>query len=164
MNKARIVIAAIIAVPILGFLTIWGGSVIHSAILTHRVGYIFETAIAENPQVQNRVGAEGNLNVLSYSGTYARVYREWANQEGTIVGGAVFLFSKTDNIWQVTGQLATWSDTGNASDIIWPFFYRSVEGRIAFLFIFILTTILMLKSIGLYLLISRRKQLSYELH
>ena len=153
MRNTQRIIIAMIAVPILGVTAFWAGSMIHAEILTARHGYVFEILITENPEIRNSVG-DGDLKVLSYSNTSARIYRIWEVQEGHDYsrdvgdrhGGAIFYFSREGGMWQLTGQGTTWSNVGSADGIIWPYFYHSVEGGILFfalMVVFIATIILL---------------------
>ena len=157
MHKSQKAITLIVLLPLLGFLIIWGSSMIYSEILTRQFGYIFEAVIVENLDILNRVGYPVELRVLNYSDTSSRIYNVWINidgyithiKEGSRIGGAIFEFTKIDDTWQLAGQGTTWSAVGSANGIIWPFFYHSVEGRAIFGFFTFITLIVVLIIIGM---------------
>jgi len=153
MKKRFVITMAIITAPILLFVIIWGGAMLHTTILTHRYGHIFEAVIMENPETRERVGDAGNLRILSYSATSARIYNVWLNWEGSGInhieiggrhGGAIFEFQMRYGEWQFASQGTTWSEVGSADGIVWPYFYHSVEGRMVFGLVAIVTTIILL--------------------
>lgn len=130
MNKSRKIIRTIVFAPIISFLIFWVGSIIHTEMLTHRHGYIFERLHYECPRVHNAVGYIESLKVLSFSETTARVYfviventgRMGGAEIGDRIGGSILAFSNEDGQWVLAEmERAVWSRTGSADGFVWPF-------------------------------------------
>ena len=60
--------------------------------------------------------------VLKYSETHAKIYAKDA------YSGHVLEFARQDGKWDFEGWDTIWSKTGSADDIMWPYFWHSVEG------------------------------------
>lgn len=89
--------------------------------LTLLHGKEFKTIYKENTMMGNI----DYLKVLDYSDDMARVYYVSENKSG----GDVLIFEKINGQWVYNGQWETiWSDTGSASDVIWPYWWQFIYG------------------------------------
>ena len=128
MNKFKMIIRISLFIPIAMFLVFWIGSIIYSEILTSRYGHIFRIII-ESDSWHGGHGDLGNVRVLSYTGTFARVYYTWVNppygianlEAGVVLGGATLEFEKKHGEWHITRNETIWSRTGNADGFVWPY-------------------------------------------
>ena len=108
-NKLLITVISVLAL----FLLAWPASIIRCEILTARHGEEFAQASAELEQV---VKPNDGWKVITYSECYAEVYFY------SEFGGELVAFDLKDGQWVERTWIASWSASGSADDIIWPYF------------------------------------------
>ena len=111
-NLKRVSIVLIVLGTIIVCLfSVWGASVIKCEILTSNHKEDFREASAEIAEIMKF----DDWKVLKYSQRYAEVYYY---SDG---GGAVISYDQINGTWVERTWEATWSATGSADDIIWPY-------------------------------------------
>ena len=79
----------------------------------------------ENAWMQNTMlGAMGDFKVLNCDGETAEVYYIAKDH----YSGDVLRFEMQEGKWIETGWSTVWSDTGSASDVIWPYWWHFIYG------------------------------------
>lgn len=115
MRKKLIILLVLIP------LMIWGGALLKCEVLTFRFGEDFKTIYKENTML----GDIDYFKVLEYSDETARVYYVSKNKSG----GDILIFEKRNGNWTFSGQWETiWSDTGSASNVVWPYWWHFIYG------------------------------------
>lgn len=112
--KKRIlsVIAAVVLIPIL----IWVGSLIKCEVLTNRYYDDFALACTDNPMLD----PVGYFKVLSCDDKTAQVY--YVSVGRTM--GNVLTFEKRDGTWVEIEWDTIWSASGNADEIVYPYWWH----------------------------------------
>lgn len=105
---------------VIGFILIWGASLIKCEYLTYKHRDDFEYAYHGN----SMLGKMEYFKVLHCSEDTAEVYYVSQNMSG----GDVFSFHRQDDQWIVTDWNTIWSATGTASEVIWPYWWHFVYG------------------------------------
>jgi hypothetical protein len=112
------VIKSIVILGITIFLLIWGYALLRCEILTHLHWQEFY-----GYDVLNRItDTLGTVKVLEYSDTKAKVYYIDSR------GGIIIEFAKKGEQWGFSGWDVIWSDSGSASDVIWPYWWHFIYG------------------------------------
>ena len=112
------VIAVILAVLLL----IWGASLIKCEILTAKYYDDFADAHAQNTML----GDMEYFKVLRCDGKTAEVYYVGRDMSG----GDVLTFENQNGTWVQTDWKTVWSDSGSASDVIYPYWWHFIYGGI----------------------------------
>jgi hypothetical protein len=89
-------------------------------ILTNRYHSDFAFACKDNTML----GETERFKVLECDGQTARVYYI----EKGKTSAHVLTFEKVNESWTETGWETIWSDTGSASDVIWPYWWHFIYG------------------------------------
>jgi len=105
---------------IIGFVLIWGASLIKCEYLTYKYYDDFEYAYDGSAML----GKMEYFKVLQCSEDTAEVY--YVSQD--MSGGDVFSFQRQGSQWIVTDWNTIWSETGSASGVIWPYWWHFVYG------------------------------------
>lgn len=105
---------------VIGFILIWGASLIKCEYLTYKYHDDFEYAYHDNAML----GKMEYFKVLQCSEDTAEVY--YVSQY--MSGGDVFSFHRQDDQWIVTDWNTIWSVTGSASEVIWPYWWHCMYG------------------------------------
>ncbi len=101
----------IVLIAIFAFIAFWIASFIHCEYLTATYGHEFEDVHEELSQIV----IPSKWKVLKFSESYAEVY--FYSKEGGVVVSLNFENQK----WTIDEWIATWSKTGSADDLIWPY-------------------------------------------
>lgn len=104
----------------IGFVLIWGASLIKCEYLTYKHHDDFEYAYHGNTML----GKMEYFKVLHCSEDTAEVYYVSQNMSS----GDVFSFHRQDDQWSVTDWNTIWSATSSASEVIWPYWWHFVYG------------------------------------
>lgn len=140
MEKRNII--TLLMIPCI-FILFWLGAIAKCEILTNLHGGEFK--------IQSEFVMDSDIiKVLNYSKTTAKVYYFTPKE-----GGIVFNYTKINNLWDQAEEIACWSSSGTADDVIWPYAYHSVEGKGLIIFISFLSFIFII--ILLCLLLKHRK-------
>lgn len=105
----RIILAAFLMLAIF-----WFSSLVKYEYLTVCYGDQFTNAYSEHTML----ATPDYLKVLSYTDSSAKVYYV---KRGA--GGNILTFVRSDNQseWQFAEWITVWSETGSASDFVWPY-------------------------------------------
>lgn len=109
----------IILIIILIFLIIWVFSLAKSEIYSHIHSAEF---FGLDESSTNMLNKSENVKVLEYTEKYSKVY--YYNR----AGGSVLEFTKKNNGWKMLSWNTVWSDTGSASNIVWPYWWHFIYG------------------------------------
>ena len=113
----------LIAAVIVGsLLLIWGASLIRCEILTAKYYDDFADAHAQNTML----GDMEYFKVLRCDGKTAEVYYVGRDMSG----GDVLTFENQNGTWVQTDWKTVWSDSGSASDVIYPYWWHFIYGGI----------------------------------
>ena len=110
----------ILCIALAVFLLLWIGSLVKCELLTKEYYNDFEYAYV----VGTTIGDIGYFKVLSCDDQTAEVYYVGHDY----AGGDVLSFEKTAGEWVMTNWHTVWSDTGSASDVIWPYWWHFIYG------------------------------------
>lgn len=100
---------------------IWGAALFKCEILTFKYGKEFKIIYKENTMLDKI----DYFKVLNYTDDTARVYYVTENKGS----GEVLTFEKVDGKWVYNGEWKTiWSNTGSASEMIWPYWWHFIYG------------------------------------
>ena len=110
----------LICVTLAVFLVVWGAALIRCWGLTRMYYDDFENAWMQNTML----GAMGDFKVLDCDGKTAEVYYIAKDH----CSGDVLRFEMQEGKWIETGWSTIWSDTGSASDVIWPYWWHFIYG------------------------------------
>ena len=99
---------------------IWISSLIKCEILTQKYHDDFKQAYAQNTML----GEMEYFKVLSCDGNTARVYYVGKDMSGA----DVLTFKYTDGVWQQILWECIWSTSGNASEVIYPYWWHFIYG------------------------------------
>ena len=113
-----IVVSLMIAILLL----IWVGALLKCEILTAMYHDDFSDAYKGNTML----GEMEYFKVLRCNGETAQVYYVGKNMSG----GNVLTFEKQNGIWVETYWDVIWSDSGSASDVIYPYWWHFIYGGI----------------------------------
>ena len=102
------------------FLLLWIGTLVKCEHLTKEYYEDFEYAYIDGTMI----GDIGYFKVLSCDDQTAEVYYVGHDY----AGGDVLSFEKTAGEWVMTNWHTVWSDTGSASDVIWPYWWHFIYG------------------------------------
>lgn len=70
----------------------------------------------------NMVEKAENVKVLKYNAGNAKIYYYDKS------GACVFEFKKKNDTWEMITWNSVWSSQGNASDIVWPYWWHFIYG------------------------------------
>ena len=112
------VIAVILAVLLL----IWGASLVRCEILTAKYYDDFADGYTKNTML----GDMEYFKVLRCDGDTAEVYYVGKG----MTGGDVLTFENQNGTWVQTDWKTIWSDSGSASDVIYPYWWHFIYGGI----------------------------------
>lgn len=115
-KKFLFFIIAIILVPTL----VWVSSLIKCETLTQKYYDDFENAYTQN----SMLGEMEYFKVLRCDGNTADVY--YVSKGMT--GANVLSFENKNGIWTETNWNAIWSDSGSASEVIYPYWWHFIYG------------------------------------
>lgn len=101
---------------VLVFLIVWVTALIKCEVLTHR--YYDEFAHAHESNTM--IGKIAYFKVLECDGETAQVYYV----SGGKTTGSVLEFALKDGVWVETEWRTIWSQTGSASDVVWPYWWQ----------------------------------------
>ena len=113
-----LIVAAVIAILLL----IWGISLIKCEILTAKYYDDFSDAYKQNTML----GEMEYFKVLRCDGKTAEVYYVEKNMST----GTVLTFEKQNGAWVETYWDCIWSDSGSASNVIYPYWWHCIYGGI----------------------------------
>ncbi len=104
------IIASIIAV----FIIVWCAALIKCEVLTNKYYEEFESAYQSNSMISD----VEYFKVLNCDGKTAEVYYV------SDASGDVLEFKKQDSTWTPTEWRTVWSKNGNASGVVWPYWWQ----------------------------------------
>lgn len=101
---------------------IWVISLIRCEILTHKYYNDFEYAYSDN----SMLGEMEYFKVLKCDDNTAEIYYVSKN----MTAANVLTFQKQDDVWVETEWETIWSDSGSASEVIYPYWWHFIYGGI----------------------------------
>ena len=104
----RIIVLTLILLAIV----LWGGAIVKCEILTRQHGWEFDGLWKDTMLIDPEY-----WKVLDYRDENASVY--FVAPEGK--GGTVLYFQRETNEWILTEWGPSWSKSGSADDLIWPY-------------------------------------------
>lgn len=116
------IIKIIILIAVIDFLFIWILSLAKCEILTIKHGHEFgDDLFKENTMI----GEKEYIKIINYTDTYARIYYVGIKMSH----GEILSFSKENGQWKYENwERTVWSDTGSASEVIWPYWWHFIYG------------------------------------
>jgi len=118
-TKMKRILLILIAV-VLVVTVIWASSVIKCEVLTQIYSEDFENAYTQNPML----GEMEYFKVLTCDGKTAEVYYVSKGMRS----GDVLSFEIHNGTWVETSWNTIWSDTGSASEVIYPYWWHFIYG------------------------------------
>ena len=116
MKRILLILIAVILVATV----IWASSLIKCEVLTHKYFVEFENAYSQNTML----GEMEYFKVLSCDGKTAEVYYVSTG----MTDANVLSFKNIDGTWVVTSWDTIWSDSGSASEVIYPYWWHFIYG------------------------------------
>ena len=102
------------------FCVLWLGAIIRCEYLTNR----YYDDFADAWRVNTMLGEMEYFKVLSCNGEWADVYYVGEDYSS----GDLMTFCREEGQWAEAGWDTVWSDTGSASDVIWPYWWHFIYG------------------------------------
>lgn len=124
---------------------IWFYPFTQNELLTWKYGKEF-VGLQKNTQIIDEVDF---IKVLDYSDNSARVYYVGSS-------GNVLSFVKNNGVWEIKTWDTAWSKTGSADNFIWPYFYHTGEGLVAFIIIGFLGLLIIVSLYFVVVLIKKK--------
>ena len=102
------------------FCIVWLGAIIRCEYLTNR----YYDDFADAWRVNTMLGEMEYFKVLSCNGEWADVYYVGKDYSS----GDLMTFCREEGQWAEAGWDTVWSDTGSASEVIWPYWWHFIYG------------------------------------
>ncbi len=107
------------------FLIIWIGTLLKCEVLTHRHYNEFKDAYKQNTML----GDMEYFKVLSYCPYRTNVAQVYYVCEGNAAGNVLaFQYDYDTDSWKEISWSVIWSDSGSASEVIWPYWWHFIYG------------------------------------
>ena len=120
MRKIEKTLKIVFLTMFIAFMVVWIGTLLKCDILTVLHGHEFKDTYKQT----NMLGKTEYLKVLKYTRYYAEVYCIDGNKDG----GDILYCLKDDGEWVLHSWNTIGSDTGSASDVIFPYWWHFIYG------------------------------------